>query len=613
MRLIERVAHGARAQLQQTAALPPHVPLDFDSAAEAPQRQAGQVIKTSRRTVIGLQGTIAAREIVRRRSGQDLSQRSRELAELVPRGANYTFELVAYVGLESLLRGQRLQEIQRQLAQLQPAVRVPSSTLYDQQQKFLFLLGQLHRQAAPRLRSWLDQQGGSTWLLDGTLETDSPVFLGIRDAASGILLESAKIPSENADDIAPFLAGAAQQYGPPNRVLHDLSPAMRGGCEAGLPGVPHFVCHYHLVRDVGEDLYREPQDALNQRLRSLKVQIRMRDQRKVQNERLRQADDAAADGPGQRVLEALLSRRPVDGGFSATLGREVLLAFHYWILDYRSDGRRRGYPFDPYTLYLHRRLLRAGEAMQRLLSDESVACQAPIVLRNFGRLLSDYGQDAQIRAAAALYERAYAMFERLREALWLTADAMSNLRQLHDLPPAAQQQVTKELETLRQQLRKQSEDEDDPDASLAATIVKHLDKYWSHLVSPTPLPAGGDAARTTNALESDWSGLKRGRRRLHGRGKLTRDFYALPPEYVLLLNLENPIYIDLVLDGSVAHLAAKFSQLGRPSVSFSTWRRAQHRRLPGELPRQLLRQDGFIDDLVAACQEHCHNAHAGAA
>ena len=30
------------------------------------------------------------------------------------------------------------------------------------------------------------------------------------------------------------------------------------------------------------------------------------------------------------------------------------MALHFWILDYRNDGRRRGFPFDPYLLYLHR-------------------------------------------------------------------------------------------------------------------------------------------------------------------------------------------------------------------------------------------------------------------
>ena len=80
------------------------------------------------------------------------------------------------------------------------------------------------------------------------------------------------------------------------------------------------------------------------------------------------------------MLQELLAGRQVDGLFSETLGREVLLAFHYWILDYRSDGRRRGFPFDPYTLYLHRRLVRAGKAVDQLLSRPDVARQAPRVL-----------------------------------------------------------------------------------------------------------------------------------------------------------------------------------------------------------------------------------------
>jgi hypothetical protein len=67
-----------------------------------------------------------------------------------------------------------------------------------------------------------------------------------------------------------------------------------------------------------------------------------------------------------------------------------LLAFHFWILDYRSDGRRRGFPFDPYLLYLHRRLLRAGEAVDRLLSQTPASCRTPQVLRNFQALLQAY-------------------------------------------------------------------------------------------------------------------------------------------------------------------------------------------------------------------------------
>jgi len=94
----------------------------------------------------------------------------------------------------------------------------------DQQQKFLFYLGHLHAQAAPLLSKCLAECGSVTWMLDGTTEPGTPVFLGVKESVHGILLGSWKIPSENTDDIAMCLQQAATRYGCPNRVLHDLSP-----------------------------------------------------------------------------------------------------------------------------------------------------------------------------------------------------------------------------------------------------------------------------------------------------------------------------------------------------------------------------------------------------
>jgi len=62
------------------------------------------------------------------------------------------------------------------------------------------------------------------------------------------------------------------------------------------------------------------------------------------------------------VLRDLLEGKPVPNPLPELLGRELLLAFHQWILDYARDGRRQGFPFDPYLLYLHRRVARARAA-----------------------------------------------------------------------------------------------------------------------------------------------------------------------------------------------------------------------------------------------------------
>jgi hypothetical protein len=589
--------------------LPDDVCFRFDTVREgpvdpqAPTATCG-VQKTIRRTVVSLQhGPFQAHEIVRQAAGDGRPLgRSVQLAGIVAPGARYGYDLIAHVGLETYVRGRSLQDVQEQLALGQPRLEVPLSTLWDQQQKFLFYLGSLHRHAAPRIREFLGQHAPVTWLLDGTTEPETAVFLGIEEAAHGLLLGHWKIPSENLDYIIPCLRQAADRYGPPDRLLHDLSPTMSGACEQALPGVCHFVCHQHLARDVGEDLYEAPQAALCKRLRTLKLQYRLKEQRRGQSEWLRQR----LDSPGQLILEDLLAGRAVEVTWDDTLGREVLLAFHFWILDYRSDGRRRGFPFDPYLLYLHRRLVRAGQAVDQLLSRNPAACRTPLVLRNFQALLQAYRNDPEIRAAADLYERCCSLLTRFREALRLSAEHMDQLRQPQELGRDEQGSLKRSLEELRQDMQRQAADEQDPDRPLARIVLTHLDKYWGHILPD--LAAGERWQRTTNQLESHWGGLKRRRRRTHGRGKLTRDFQSLPEEYLLIPNLENETYLQVVLDGSLESLAAKLAEASREAGSFDAWRRCRRPRLLGELPRRLLREDDFIDHLLDTCLQYCQSS-----
>jgi hypothetical protein len=323
----------------------------------------------------------------------------------------------------------------------------------------------------------------------------------------------------------------------------------------------------------------------------------LKEQRRGQNEWLRQR----IDSPAELVLAELLAGRAVELSWDDTFSREVLLAFHFWILDYRSDGRRRGFPFEPYLLYLPRRLVRAGEAVDRLLSQAVVRGRMPQVLRNFQALLQASRSDTEIRAAAELYERCDSLFTRLREALRLSAEHLDQRRQPQELPPDEQRPMKQALEQLRQELRQQTEDQNHPDGPLAQIVLKHLDKYWGHLIPGQPLAAGERWQRTTNPLESDWGGLKRRRRRTHGRGKLTRDFQSLPEEYLLVLNLENETYLQLVLGGSLESLPAKLAEASREAGSFDAWRSRRRPRLLGELPRRLLREDDFVDHLLDAC------------
>ena len=594
-------------QLKQAADLPDRFRLDFDSAKETPADEGsvpvGPVLKTCRRTVVSLQyGRFQARETIHQPSGAEEGgiHRSAQLAQMVPRGASYAFDVIAHVGVETFLHGRNLEDLHHALAERRPALTIPFSTLWDQAQKFLFYLGHLHARAAPLLRQYLTAHRPVTWMVDGTCEPGTAVFLGIQEAASGILLSGRKIPSENALDIAPCLASAATNYGQPDRVLHDLGSGIRDACNQALPGVAQSVCHQHLVRDIGEELFHEPQCDLSQRLRSLKLQFRLHEQRRWQNRWLRERPERL-----QFMLQALLEGRPIEVPFGQTLGREVLLAIHFWILDYPSDGRRQGFPFDPYLLYLHRRLIQAAAMVDGLLANPHVAQQAPQPLFNLRDQLRQYCADAQIQSAAARYERAFAIFTRLREVLRMSAGKNATMREPYTVSASQQNELDTELTQFREEMRQRSRPGAGPDAALAQIVVKHLDKYAGCLLPKTPAAEGQVEERTTNKLESTWGDQKRGRRRTHGREKLTRDYQSLPEEYVLVSNLENPIYLELVLDGSLDKLPSKLAEASRDAGTFDAWRRDRHPRLLGQLPRRILREADFLDHLLDVCKDHC--------
>ena len=181
------------------------------------------------------------------------------------------------------------------------------------------------------------------------------------------------------------------------------------------------------------------------------------------------------------------------------LGREMVLAFHQWILDYASDGRRQGFPFDPYTLYFHRRVVRAAASLEQLLGDPAVCQRAPQVLTNLSRMLRDYLADRRVVEAAGEFEEAWQLFTRLRTAMRLSAQGESPLHDPYLLDAETGSMVKQSLEVLREECRQKAGDPTEPRAAKhSGIVVTHLDRYWAALF-------GADSPhRTTGALESHW-------------------------------------------------------------------------------------------------------------
>jgi len=110
------------------------------------------VQKTTRRTVVSLNFfKFKAKEVIREDKRKALPFHSPKLATIVPSGARYAYDLIAFVGSKSYIEGCKLKSIQEKISNQYGLPHIPFSSLYDLQRKFLFYLGEVHRQAAPRL------------------------------------------------------------------------------------------------------------------------------------------------------------------------------------------------------------------------------------------------------------------------------------------------------------------------------------------------------------------------------------------------------------------------------------------------------------------------------
>jgi hypothetical protein len=597
-----QTAHG---QLEQLGALPQNAVYTFDRLAQEtpPPGPLPPVIKTQTRRVVSLRyGSMRCREVLRQTPGAGVSASG--LERLAPAGQRYAYDLIAHVGLSYYLRGQRLLTIQQDLQQRHAAVKIPSSSLSDLCGEFLYLLGHLHRRAASRLRESWQGGGQSVWLADCTQERDSPAFFGVLETHHGVLLGCWKVPSENEPDLTPCLREVVEQFGKPGRFLHDLSSTMAALREAVLPDVPDGVCHFHFARDVGMDLYRRPHQQMANRLKELRLQVRLREQRKDQVDYLRRQ---VAGGEAPLLLRRLLLGESPAVAWTAALGREVLLAVHFWILDHEHEGRRHGYPFDPHLLYLHRRLIRAGEALARLVSPGPLPAGMPLCLANLAERLREYRDDKVIADAAACYEKACAVFGELRQTLRLHGTGGTPLSESYELSAAEQRTVKEELLGLcgRWEQARQSSGRAD-EQEIYGIVLAHVRRYEGKLAYEGDRPLNKEGDRTTNALEAWWRQTKRRCRQRHGRAELVRDMRVLPATALLVGDLAIKEYVEVVC-GTLEQLPERLAEIGTSVPPFRGGKSEKTVEKAGQLPRRWLRQGNFLEELLAVCPPPDHS------
>ena len=77
------------------------------------------------------------------------------------------------------------------------------------------------------------------------------------DELTGLVLLNVKLRTETAEDIASFLRNIVSRYGIPLAVGCDMAAAISGALSIVLANVPVYICHFHFLRDAGNDMMKK--------------------------------------------------------------------------------------------------------------------------------------------------------------------------------------------------------------------------------------------------------------------------------------------------------------------------------------------------------------------
>ena len=103
--------------------------------------------------------------------------------------------------------------------------------------------------------------------------------------------------------------------------------------------------------------------------------------------------------------------------------------------------------------------------------------------------------------------------------------------------------------------------------------------------------------RTNNPVEHRFGSTKRGVRRKVGTKKLTRQVQAMRAESLLVCNLEDSEYMNLVLDGSIENLPLEMSKHWHLAQEIRKQRRAPTTDHPLPATKKQIRDPKLLDNI----------------
>ena len=535
---------------------PPVIPFFAEkNACSCGQKYVVQKIR--QKTVLSMTGPFIAHETLLQCPKCRVVSSSEQLQRIVSPRCNTAYDVLVFVGRSLFQRFRTSSEIRAELVERN--VFISASEIHYLGRKFITLLAEAHRLATPRIRRSMKFAGGYVLHIDAMHEGGVPALMTGMDSLSDIILSSVKVSSENTENTALFLTDLKNRYGLPTACVHDMGTGICRAVNEVFPGVHDYICHFHFLRDIGKD-YLEPayqvlRHCLQQHAASSKLHAIAREARQELGDH---ADQAAL------LADAIKQGSLADSGL---LPQAWAYSCALWIIQGKHAGDGYGFPFDRPLLEFATRLFTFDSKIEKLRSRCDPERKNPLFSK-LAKLLSKIKNDRRFCMAVEELKWRTDIFDQLRKAMRIALPDGHN--GLND------DGSTKTMNTIRQgvaDFRRQTEKSPKLMAdSLTVKMLAQIDKYNDKLFADpidVDTPAGKITIcpqRTNNILERLFRSQRRGYRRRSGNNSMRRFLQAMLADTPLVKNLDNPDYMEILLDGKI-DLEELFAEIDSNSVT----------------------------------------------
>ena len=506
---------------------------------------------------------------------------SAHLPEVVKAGCNYSYDCIVEAGRLRYIDKRQISEIQN-IFTSRYHLNISQTQIRRLCYNFLYYLVRFHYHSAEHISDVFKQQGGYVLYVDSTCEGRGVHILTCLDGQTGYVIYSKKIKSENSEDLQTALGVVKNMFGVPLCCVHDMGNGINKALDIVFEGVMRIICHFHLLRDIGNDLLKELYRSVQKSLSGHRIYADIRYQtlalEKTAGSR-KKAEDlffSTFDAYNQNVKGLLTG---------------MLYGYLQSLKTYENCGDGYGFPFDRPKLEYYRLMVKICADLRQIdkMPVFDTKTKKECRLYKIKDVLENVLNDKDLKLAVAQLERQVIYFDKFRKILRIAEHNDKN-----GLNDQGKITTAKDLTEAENKLRKYMDalkPKAENDKKIAG-VIKQLEKYWDKIfASPIKVMAGNEEKtiiphRTNNLSEQFYRKIKHLLRRLTGKPTVGKDIDYLPEEIVLVENLKNQHYVENIV-GGLNTLAKKFAQLDIQNVNMYLHENDLQIKVPLKIIRKL--------------------------